>query len=67
VRTLRYKYIEYWTGVREIYDLAADPYELENFEGRAPTALLAELSSITRALAACVGASCRAAEATAPP
>ena len=40
LRTSRYKYIEYWTGVREIYDLASDPYELENFAATAPADLL---------------------------
>ena len=30
VRTTRYKYVEYVTGEREFYDLAADPYELQN-------------------------------------
>jgi arylsulfatase A-like enzyme len=63
LRTSRYKYIEYWTGVREIYDLASDPYELENFAGTAPPDLVSRLSSQLRALAACTGASCRAAEA----
>ena len=30
VRTTQYKYVEYVTGEREFYDLAADPYELQN-------------------------------------
>jgi arylsulfatase A-like enzyme len=30
VRTTRYKYIEYSTGEEELYDLQADPYELES-------------------------------------
>ncbi|MGH9319278.1 MAG: sulfatase family protein [Vicinamibacteria bacterium] len=67
VRTLRYKYIEYWTGVREIYDLTLDPHELANFGGSAPPALITELSSLARSLATCVGAGCRAAEAVTPP
>jgi N-acetylglucosamine-6-sulfatase len=33
VRTLQYKYIEYNNGSRELYDLVADPYELESRHG----------------------------------
>jgi arylsulfatase A-like enzyme len=67
IRTLRYKYVEYWTGVREIYDLASDPYELSNFRGSASPDLIAELSSLLRSLTTCVGAACRAAETFAVP
>ena len=35
VRTSRYKYVEYEGGFRELYDLAADPYELTNLAGHA--------------------------------
>jgi arylsulfatase A-like enzyme len=67
VRTLRYKYVEYWTGVRELYDLDADPYELENIAATASANLLASLSSLVRDLTSCAGAACRAAEETMPP
>jgi N-acetylglucosamine-6-sulfatase len=30
LRTTRYKYVEYATGERELYDLQTDPYELDN-------------------------------------
>jgi hypothetical protein len=30
VRTEGYKYVEYGNGEEELYDLSADPYELEN-------------------------------------
>ena len=33
VRTSRYKYVEYEGGFHELYDLAADPYELINLAG----------------------------------
>lgn len=62
LRTLRYKYVEYWTGVRELYDLGSDPYELENLGDRAPRELVTELSTVLRDLARCSGAGCRAAE-----
>jgi arylsulfatase A-like enzyme len=67
VRTLRYKYVEYWTGVRELYDLDSDPYELENIASTAPAQLLAGLSSVVRDLSTCEGAACRAAEEMLPP
>jgi arylsulfatase A-like enzyme len=67
LRTLRYKYVEYWTGVREIYDLASDPYELSNLGDSAPPELVAPLSSLLRSLAACIGAACRSAESFAAP
>jgi arylsulfatase A-like enzyme len=67
LRTLRYKYVEYWTGVREMYDLASDPFELENIGGSIRGEPGSGLSSQLRALANCLGASCRAAEAIAPP
>jgi arylsulfatase A-like enzyme len=54
VRTDRYKYIDYLelTGVDELYDLKADPYELDNLfgseRGRAVLpALQAELLRLT--------------------
>jgi arylsulfatase A-like enzyme len=33
LRTSRYKYVEYATGERELYDLQNDPYELQNLAG----------------------------------
>ena len=36
VRTSRYLYASYDTGERELYDLAQDPFELENLAGSAP-------------------------------
>jgi N-acetylglucosamine-6-sulfatase len=29
----QYKYVKYWTGEEELYDLNADPYELNNLQG----------------------------------
>jgi arylsulfatase A-like enzyme len=62
LRTLRYKYVEYWTGVREIYDLASDPYELSNLGASAPPDVVAQLSTLLRSLQSCLGAACRFAE-----
>jgi N-acetylglucosamine-6-sulfatase len=53
------KYVEYQGDERELYDLSADPYELENvYNGTPPAALKARLD----ALKSCAGDSCRAAE-----
>jgi len=59
VRTRRYTYAEYATGERELYDDAADPYQLRNLAGTADAGLLARLSALTGALAACEGVECR--------
>jgi arylsulfatase A-like enzyme len=67
LRTLRYKYVEYWTGVREVYDLAADPYEIQNLGGSAPPEVVGQLSAALRNLKTCVGAACRSAESLAVP
>ena len=55
VRTERYKYIDYLelAGMDEMYDLQADPYELDNLIGSARgrellPALQAELARLTR-------------------
>jgi N-acetylglucosamine-6-sulfatase len=54
------KYVEYEGGVRELYYLGADPYELSNeYDAAAPPAMLALR---LQALKGCAGATCRAAE-----
>jgi arylsulfatase A-like enzyme len=62
LRTHDYLYLESADGERELYDLTADPYQLENIESVADPGLLAALSDRLRALAACSAAACRAAE-----
>ena len=34
IRVPGWKYLEYRSGFREMYDLTADPYEMENIAGR---------------------------------
>jgi arylsulfatase A-like enzyme len=58
-------YIEHDPSVRERYDLAADPYQLENLAGADPE-LDAALAARVDALRSCSGDTCRTAE-DAPP
>lgn len=53
-------YVAYDDGERELYDLAADPYELANLAERADPTLLAQLDGVLRDLGRCEGAACRA-------
>jgi N-acetylglucosamine-6-sulfatase len=58
IRTAEYTYVEYETGEKELYDLTADPYQLENLAGTRPE-LDAELSTRLSKLKRCVGATCQ--------
>jgi len=58
VRTGHYTYVEHATGEVELYDLDADPYQLDNRAPRAPADLVARLSARTAALRGCRGTSC---------
>jgi N-acetylglucosamine-6-sulfatase len=60
IRTSSEKYIEYADGTRELYELNADPYELNNsYEAATPPDVLA---ARLQALKNCAGDSCQAAE-----
>jgi hypothetical protein len=43
VRTETHKYVEYQTGDRELYDLEADPYEMDNLYETADASLVQDL------------------------
>lgn len=58
LRTLAYKYIE-WREGYELYNLRADPWELNNIFDTAPRPLLVQLQSTLQQLKTCRGASCR--------
>lgn len=62
LRTQEHKYVEYESGERELYDLEADPYELENLHGSAGPALEERLEARLAALRGCAGEGCRTAE-----
>lgn len=54
-------YVEYEGGEKELYDVSADPYQLENLAGTRPETEAA-LSTRLEALKACAQRSCRTAE-----
>jgi arylsulfatase A-like enzyme len=62
LRTGDYKYIEYNTGEKELYNLATDPYELKSRHNTADPRLLQKLSERLRALATCEKDACRQAD-----
>lgn len=62
VRLQLLSYVEYSTGEVELYNLEADPYQLQNLAATADPQLLKQLSARVRALATCKAAGCRNAE-----
>ncbi len=62
LRTKDYTYVEYVTGEKELYDLKADPYELQNLAAKADAQLLKTLAARLAEMKKCAGASCRASE-----
>jgi N-acetylglucosamine-6-sulfatase len=59
IRTRDSLYVEYGTGERELYDLLADPFQLDNRIDDADPALLAVFEERLAALATCAGDACR--------
>lgn len=60
LRTTRYAYWELATGERELYDLTADPDQLQNLSGQAATAEIeADLAARLAPLPGCEGSGCR--------
>jgi N-acetylglucosamine-6-sulfatase len=62
VRTETHKYVEYNNGETELYDLQADPYELDNIFESADPALLEDLKARLQALSDCSEEGCQEAE-----
>ena len=62
VRTGTHKYVEYGNGEEELYDLEADPYELESLHESADPSLLEDLKARLDALKSCSEEGCREAE-----
>ena len=60
IRTQRYMYAEHAGGERELYDLAADPFELQSrHNAPAYASVRSQLASRLGQLRTCAGASCR--------
>ncbi len=59
LRTDRWCYIERASGEYELYDIVADPYELQSLYGTADTGLMASFAARLHELTACHGAACR--------
>ncbi|MDP8973446.1 MAG: DUF4976 domain-containing protein, partial [Actinomycetota bacterium] len=64
VRTETYKYVEYDNGDVELYDLEADPYEMESIHESANPTLIEDLKAKLEALKSCSEEGCREAEDT---
>lgn len=62
VRTKTHKYVEYQIEDRELYDLEADPYEMDNLYETADASLVQDLKAMLDALRECTGDGCREAE-----
>ena len=62
VRTETHKYVEYDNGDVELYDLEADPYEMESIHESADPSLVEDLKAKLEALKSCSEEGCREAE-----
>ncbi len=62
LRTEKWLYLEYVDKRVELYDLVNDPYEMRNMAKGADRSTLARLHAQLKALVACAGPSCRAAD-----
>jgi arylsulfatase A-like enzyme len=62
LRTTEAVYVEYDSGERELYDLGADPYQLDNLANTADPTLIDRFSTRLAELARCSGDTCQTAE-----
>ncbi|WP_327090423.1 sulfatase [Nonomuraea sp. NBC_01738] len=62
LRTDAYTYVRYATGETQLYDLAKDPYQLDNIAATAPISLLWGLQTRLNLMRTCSGATCRDAD-----
>jgi len=67
VRTADHVYIEYETGDIELYDLTADPWQLDSIAESAPAETLTAFESLLAAWTDCAGSACWDAGRLAPP
>lgn len=59
LRTGRHTYIEYGTGERELYDLVADPFQLDSLAASADPALLEAMAERLAEIRNCAADTCR--------
>jgi arylsulfatase A-like enzyme len=59
LRTKDHLYVEYATGDKELYDLRADPHQLDNLARSGRSELISHLSKRLAALARCAAETCR--------
>jgi arylsulfatase A-like enzyme len=60
LRTQRWSYVDYETSAPELYDMARDPFQLENLAGRSQLKEVRDrLRSRLAALEDCEGPTCR--------
>lgn len=62
LRTPEWLYVNYGREGTALYDLTADPYEMNNIVRSTSPTVVGQLAAQTRALAACRGPSCRVAD-----
>ncbi len=66
VRTLQHLYVEYETGEQELYDLVADPYQIDSLHLSAPPEVIEPLQVLLANLRQCAGAGCEVAARRSP-
>ncbi len=66
IRGVQYKYVEHHACDRELYDLQADPYELNNIYGQASAEVKEMLDAWLRVMESCAAGSCRSFELASP-
>ena len=62
IRLQTMSFVEYQTGERELYDIEADPYQLQNLASNADPKFIAQLSARLQQMMTCKGSACRTAE-----
>lgn len=67
LRTPDWLYVFYRNGERELYDLKADPYEMNNVARTVDPSISAQLNAQLQALRACAGPTCRTADSMPAP
>jgi len=62
IRLQTMSFVEYHTGERELYDIKADAYQLQNLASNADPKFIAQLSARLKEMTTCKASACRTAE-----